>query len=98
VSIWRQPRYFSFSSWGSGSCHKSSRHFVLRDIEIGQRSSMALASNVSEHCNVLCICISLDTGCELTGDTVQFGKSAWGDARNASVMCVNMDFAFTHDS
>ncbi|PCH37704.1 nucleoside triphosphate hydrolase protein [Wolfiporia cocos MD-104 SS10] len=25
--------------------------------------------------------------CELTGDTVQFGKSAWGPARDASVMC-----------
>ncbi|KDQ61091.1 hypothetical protein JAAARDRAFT_173613 [Jaapia argillacea MUCL 33604] len=25
--------------------------------------------------------------CELTGDTVHFGKSAWGDAKNASVIC-----------
>ncbi|EPQ57931.1 P-loop containing nucleoside triphosphate hydrolase protein [Gloeophyllum trabeum ATCC 11539] len=24
--------------------------------------------------------------CELTGDTVQFGKSAWGDAKNATIM------------
>ncbi|KAF8163444.1 P-loop containing nucleoside triphosphate hydrolase protein [Crassisporium funariophilum] len=25
--------------------------------------------------------------CELTGDTVVFGNSAWGDAKNASIMC-----------
>jgi hypothetical protein len=24
----------------------------------------------------------------LTGDTVHFGKGAWGDAANASIMCV----------
>jgi len=27
-------------------------------------------------------------GCELTGDTVLFGKGAWGDAKNASIMFV----------
>jgi hypothetical protein len=30
----------------------------------------------------------LATGCELTGDTVQFGKGAWGDALNAQIMFV----------
>jgi len=25
-------------------------------------------------------------GCELTGDTVVFGHSAWGDAKHASIM------------
>jgi ATP-dependent DNA helicase HFM1/MER3 len=27
-------------------------------------------------------------GCELTGDTVQFGKGVWGDAKTASIMSV----------
>ncbi|KAF7363796.1 ATP-dependent DNA helicase MER3 [Mycena sanguinolenta] len=26
------------------------------------------------------------TGCELTGDTVQFGRGAWGDAKNATII------------
>lgn len=25
-------------------------------------------------------------GCELTGDTVQFGQSVWGDAKKATIM------------
>jgi len=32
------------------------------------------------------------SGCELTGDTVHFGKGAWGDAKNASVMWVVREF------
>ncbi|KAK7694049.1 hypothetical protein QCA50_003625 [Cerrena zonata] len=30
--------------------------------------------------------VHLFVGCELTGDTVHFGKSAWGDARDASII------------
>jgi hypothetical protein len=38
-------------------------------------------------------------GCELTGDTAHFGKSAWGDARNASIMYVQriLMFLSTHE-
>jgi ATP-dependent DNA helicase HFM1/MER3 len=27
-----------------------------------------------------------ESGCELTGDTVVFGKGVWGDAKNAQIM------------
>lgn len=30
--------------------------------------------------------LSAYSGCELTGDTIHFGKSAWGDAKNATIM------------
>lgn len=26
------------------------------------------------------------SGCEMTGDTVQYGKAAWGNARDATIM------------
>lgn len=31
-------------------------------------------------------------GCELTGDTVRFDNCAWGDARNASIMSVEIPY------
>jgi hypothetical protein len=34
--------------------------------------------------SLLSICTP--TGCELTGDTVQSGTSAWGEAKKATVM------------
>ncbi|KAJ3786903.1 hypothetical protein GGU10DRAFT_386257 [Lentinula aff. detonsa] len=30
--------------------------------------------------------LNAGSGCELTGDTVHFGKSAWGDAKNATII------------
>lgn len=27
-----------------------------------------------------------ESGCEMTGDTVQYGKAAWGSARDATIM------------
>ena len=38
--------------------------------------------------SVLCLEAYAPIGCELTGDTVQFGKSAWGEAKNATMMFV----------
>ncbi|KAJ7827539.1 hypothetical protein B0H14DRAFT_2814688 [Mycena olivaceomarginata] len=33
--------------------------------------------------------------CELTGDTVQFGKGAWGDAKNATIIITTVRFLLT---
>lgn len=37
----------------------------------------------------------LSVGCELTGDTVQLGKNAWGNARDASIMYVGQYCVFS---
>ena len=38
--------------------------------------------------------IDVLVGCELTGDTVQFGRSAWGEAKDASIMYDVFDLNF----
>ena len=70
------------------------RRCALRSFEIGVLSSKHSVSNVQNdsslydlNCNLLWLFLQ-SVGCELTGDTVQFGKSAWGEARDASVMLV----------
>lgn len=68
------------------------RPFALKNIETGLRNSSRSESIVrmrkysfpSEAIGWT----DAVTGCELTGDTVKFGKSAWGEARHATIMWV----------
>jgi len=68
----------------------SYRHCVQNDLLTGRRSSIRLDSNVRSRVvsRILPQHMHNFLGCELTGDTVSFGKDAWGDAWNARIMSV----------
>ena len=73
----------------------STRPFAPKNIETGLRNSNRLELIVRMRKYLSSLIISWAdavTGCELTGDTVKFGKSAWGEARHATIMWV---YAYT---
>jgi hypothetical protein len=62
------------------------RRYVLKNIKSGPPNLAVLGYTV---CNANNFQISSSIsylGCELTGDTVVFGKGVWGDAKKAQIM------------
>lgn len=64
------------------------RLFVQNDSGIGPQSLNLLASNVwtIQSCYPLLLVTDFNQGCEMTGDTIQTGRSAWTEAKSARVM------------
>ena len=48
--------------------------------------ALGIKCNLSTIICVICVIQHCCSGCELTGDTVLFGKGAWGDAKTATIM------------
>lgn len=64
------------------------RLFAQNDSGIGPQSLTLLASNVwtIQSWYLLLLVTDFNRGCEMTGDTIQTGRSAWTEAKNARVM------------